>query len=230
MSPLERKILDEIERRGLAPKPAAYFLARRSVFWALAGLSVLLGGISVALALFAVQDFAATGGRRFTDMPLDDLLTSLPVVWPFIVVLLVASAVFALRRTRRGYRWSVLKIVAGAAGASVLLGLAFNATGAGRRTHELLSAHLPGYAAYTYVPYAEWSRPDAGYLGGEVLSVEADASLRLKAFDGREWIVDMARARIEDIDGSLVDEGDIAITGTRTGPTTFKAVTIAPFD
>jgi hypothetical protein len=229
MSPLDRKVLEEIEKRGLKPKPAAYFLARRSVFWLLAVLSVLLGGISVAVALFAVQDFEATGGRRFTDMPFDDVFTSLPVVWTVVVALLIASAVFSLRRTRRGYRWRIASVLAMVAGASALLGLAFHAADAGRLTHEFFAARLPGYAAYTYVPYAEWSRPDEGSLGGEVLSVDGNASLRLKAFDGKEWSVDISAARIN-ADEPLDDEGDIAITGTRTGPTSFKAETIAPFD
>jgi hypothetical protein len=229
MSPLERKILDEIERRKLKPKPALYFLARRSMFWLLTMLSVLLGGISMAVALFAMQDYAATGGRGFSDMPFDDILTSLPVVWLIVVPLLMVSAVFSLRHTRRGYRFRAVSVLALVTGASVLLGLALHAADAGRLTHEFLAARVPSYAAYTHVPYAEWSRPDNGYLGGEVLAVEGSARLRLKAFDGLEWTVDISTARI-DVSGPLADEGDIAIRGTRTGPSTFKAETIAEFD
>ena len=44
MSDLERTVLGgDRQARKLAPRPYGYFLARRSVFWTLAGLSVLLG-------------------------------------------------------------------------------------------------------------------------------------------------------------------------------------------
>lgn len=231
MSDFEKRILEEIERRALTPKPPAYFLARRSAFWLLAALSLLLGGISVALGLFAMEDLAATGGRGFSDMPFDDVLLSLPALWVLVFLLLAVSAVFSLRQTRRGYRVRLVSLLAMVLGASLFAGWVLHATGAGRHAHAFLSAHVPGYAAYTAVPYDEWSRPDEGYLGGAVLSADGAASLRLKAFDGREWTVDIAGAKLSaDLEGSLVEEGDIAVTGTRTGPASFKADTIAPFD
>lgn len=229
MSPLERKVLDEIAKRGLKPTPAYRFLARHSVFWLLAVLSVLLGGISVAVGLFAIADFASTGGRRFTDMPFDEMLLSLPAVWAIATPLFLASAVFSLRHTRRGYRLRLMSISGAVVAASLLIGAILHGLDAGRRVHEFLAARIPGYAEATAVPYAEWSRPDEGYLGGEALAV-AGTRLRLKAFDGREWTVDISGARLADIDGSLVEEGDVAITGKRTGPAMFKAETIAPFD
>ncbi|MFN0191576.1 MAG: hypothetical protein ACKVP5_06310 [Aestuariivirga sp.] len=230
MSPLERKILDEIEKRGLTPKPAYYFLARRSVFWLLAALSILLGAFSVALGLFAIHDYTVTGGRDLSDMPFDDVLTRLPIVWALAFPLFVASAVLSLRHTRRGYRFGAASVLAIAAAASAGLGLALHMADAGRLTHQFLSARVPGYAAYTYVPYSEWSRPDEGYLGGEVLSVEGRTGMRLKDFSGRDWEIDITPARMEDIDGSLAEEGDVAIRGTRTGTSAFKAEIIAPFD
>ena len=78
---LERRVLEEIDRRGIAPRPYAYFLAKRSVFWALAGLSVLLGAISVAVAIYGVWDLVAAGGKNFDEMPFDDLFETLPFVW-----------------------------------------------------------------------------------------------------------------------------------------------------
>lgn len=188
-----------------------------------------MGGISVALGLFAIEDFAATGGRRFDDMPFDDVLLGLPIMWAIATPLFLASAVLTLRRTRRGYRLRLASLVGLAVLASLSIGFVLNAFDAGRGVHEFLAKRIPGYAAYTTVPYAEWSRPDEGFLGGEALA-EDGGILRLKAFDGKEWTIDIEGARREDIDGSLVEEGDVAIRGTRTGTSAFKAETIAPFD
>ena len=48
----------------LAPRPYAYFLAKRTVFWALAAISVLLGAVSVAVLIFAVTDYLQRIGVR----------------------------------------------------------------------------------------------------------------------------------------------------------------------
>jgi hypothetical protein len=229
MSDFERNVLKEIERRGLAPRPAIYFLAKRSVFWTLAALSIVLGAISVAVGLYAIEDFYATGDRNFSDMPFDEVLTSLPIAALVCLVLFTLSAVAGLRNTRRGYRWRPAAVVAIATAASLALGLALNAADAGRAVHKFLAATFPAYAAYTYVPYDEWRRPDQGYLGGTALSVDGKTSLQLRDFDGRLWTVDIGSATIN-VDGDLVEEGDVAIRGTRTGAATFKAMTIDPFD
>jgi hypothetical protein len=88
--------------------------------------------------------------------------------------------------------------------------------------------NFEAYRDFTYIPYAEWSRPDQGFLGGAVLDVD-DGSLRLRAFDGREWEVDISAATVG-FSESLVEEGDVAIRGVRTGASTFKADFIDEFD
>lgn len=229
MSRLDKSVLEAIEKRGLSPRPAVYFLARRSIFWTLACMSIVLGAISVAVAIFAVTDFVNTGGRNFDEMPFDDLAKSLPLVWLGVFGLLIVSAVLAFSNTRRGYRYHPLSVIAVAMAISVALGLVLHVFDAGRTVHTFLSAQIPAYREFTRIPYDEWSRPDQGYLGGEVLSEVPGKSLRLKDFEGRNWEVDTSAAASA-VSGSLVEEGDIAIRGTRTGPSTFKADSIGEFD
>lgn len=228
MRELDKEVLAKIEKLGLKPRPYVYFLAKRSVFWALAALSVLLGGVSVAVAIFAATDLAATGGRGLDEMPFDDIATSLPALWLACFFLFAASAWFGLSRTRRGYRYRPLNILAVALAASLGLGAALHGLDAGRLAHNFIASRFPAYDRLTHIPYDEWSRPDQGYLGGEVLSVDG-GSLRLRAFGGVEWTVDISAA-VNSVDEPLEDEGDVAIRGARTGPRAFKAQTIAAFD
>jgi hypothetical protein len=231
MTELGDKVLKAIEKRGLSPKPYVHFLAKRSMFWTLAGLSILLGAVCVAVGIFAIDDFFRTGGRNFTDMPFDDVFENLPFVWLACFLLFVASAYFGLSRTKRGYRYRPLSIIAAAAAASIGLGLLLHVLDIGRALHSILSAQFPGYRESTYVPYAEWSRPDEGFLGGEVLSEIEGRVLRLKDFQGREWDVDISSAAIADgVARPLTEEGDIAIRGARTGTSSFRAKTIDEFD
>ncbi len=228
MSGLDREVLARIERLGLKPRPPLYFLARRSVFWILALVSGGLGATSVALAIFAVRDRALTGGRGFDEMPFDDIATSLPALWIACLALFILSATLSVTRTRRGYRYPPLGIVAVALAASVTLGLALETFDVGARIHRFLEASIPAYRQYAYIPYAEWSKPAQGYLGGTVLSVDGSI-LQLRDFNGGQWRIDISTAD-NGIDEDLVQEGDVAITGAVTGPREFKAKSIAEFD
>jgi hypothetical protein len=228
MSQLSRKVLEEIERRGLEPRSPLYFLARRSVFWLLAGLAVLCGSLSVAFLVFFFTDVFETGGRGFDEMPFDDLAPAVPIVTALLFALFALSASLSLRRTRHGYLRRPSRVIAAAAAASLAAGILLHAANAGSAVHAFLSAVVPGYREYTTVPYEEWSHPELGRLGGEAVSV-SDGTLLLKAFDGKLWTVDLSSAKIL-FEGSPVEEGDVAIRGEQTGSLAFKAREVDEFD
>lgn len=228
MRKLDEDVLARIEELGLKSRSYMVFLARNFVFWGLAGFSVLLGAISFAVVIFAAQDISQTGGRGLDEMPFDDFAIAMPVIWGVSTIVCALSAWLSVSKTKRGYRYRPTMVVALAIAGSLALGILLHGLDVGRGVHGFLAARIPAYERYTTIPYAEWSRPDLGYLGGEAVSIEGQV-LRLKAFDGSEWLVDMAGAGIS-TDGTPVEEGDVAIRGTRTGPDSFKATAIAPFD
>lgn len=229
MTELEKRVLEAIQRQNLVPRPYYLFLAKRSVFWSLAALSIVLGALSVAVLLFAISDYYATGGRDFDNMPLDDLLVSIPFFWLLSMPLFVASAYYGVRRTRRGYRLRPIQIVALCLAASLGLGTLFHFAEAGRLVNDYLAAHIAAYREQTYVPFDEWSRPDQGYLGGNADKLLDKNTLQLTDFQRKIWTVDISRATIT-LDGAIEDEGDVAIRGVRTGPASFRAEKIEAFD
>lgn len=229
MNELERKILDAIAERKLAPRPAYVFLAKRSVFWALAGVSIALGALSVAISMFTVADFMSTGGRVLDNIHFNEALLAIPLLWLALTSAFVASAVYGLRQTRRGYRFKASHVAAGVVTLSLVFGGLLYASNIGHTVHEYLEEHFPAYRQFVYVPFAEWSRPDAGFLGGTVLEDDGEGTIRLRDFHDKTWTVDVSGAAI-DLDNTLIGEGDIAIKGERTGDDTFRAQKIGEFD
>ena len=229
MDEFEKSVMQKIEERGLSPRPYLYFLARRSVFWTLAGLSIFLGAVSLAVAIFAIEDSFQSGGKSLNDMPLDEILLNLPFLWLAVFGLFLLSAFFALRYTRHGYRYHPILIVVLAGLTSAGLGLILHVLDIGSAANRFLDDHFPAYAAYTYVPFDEWRHPDQGKLGGTVLSVIDGHSLILRDFDGRDWTIDITATTI-DTKEPLAEEGDITIRGVRTGPAAFSAQVIAAFN
>jgi hypothetical protein len=199
------------------------------VFWSLAALSIGLGGISCAILLYAASDLPAAGWRSFDEVPFEDVVLRIPVLWVLTLPLFIASAYFGLRHTRRGYRLRPALIVALSLAASLAIGGILHGLGAGSRVHEFLKSNVPYYARLTYIPYGEWSRPDAGYLGGNADRLIDKNTLQLTDFRDTVWTVDISGAKIL-LDNALEAEGDVAIRGVRTGPATFRAETIEEFD
>lgn len=229
MTDFDKKVLEEIEKRGLTPRPYAYFLAKRSVFWTLAGLSLVLGAISVAVLIFAAQDYLTTGGRGFDEMPLDDVFAYLPFVWLATLTTFLASAYFALRQTPGAYRYRTGSMLAAVLAICIVLGGLMHAADAGRHTHNFLAQTFPLYESMTRSPQKTAPQPDAGVLTGAVMSFDGKSSLMVKDFTGQVWTVDVAGAKIT-LDEPLGSEEDIEIHGRRTGPNTFQAQSVKDWD
>ncbi len=229
MSELEKRVLEEIGKRGLAPRPYSYFLAKRSVFWTLAVLSIVLGAVSVAVLIFAVTDFVQTGGRGFDEMPFDDISQVLPLIWLATVAVCTVSASLALRQTPRGYRIRMVSFAAGVLALSVGLGALLHHAGAGERTHNFLSARLPAYERLTRMADKALADPDKGWLAGPAVSFDGKSTLTIKDFKGQTWTVDVQGAKVS-LDEPLGSEEDVSIKGVRTGPSTFRAQSIGDWD
>jgi hypothetical protein len=226
---LEKKILDAIAEQKLAPKPVYQFLAKRSVFWVLAGISILFGAINFAVIQFVISDYFATGWRVLDNIHYNEALIGIPVLWFILAGLFATSAAYGLRHTKRGYRISSSHLAGGAVLASLLLGIILHATDTGRNLHTSLAENYDSYRTSTYVPFDEWSRPERGKLGGTVLEDLGNGLFKLRDFKDKIWTVDVSDASIK-LDNAILDEGDIAITGQQTGSDTFRALMIDEFD
>jgi hypothetical protein len=229
MTELEQKVLDSIERQELQPKPGYVFIAKRTVFWLLAISSIILGGISVAVLLYGLTSFMKNDWRLLDEMPLEDIFFSIPVAWIVTMPLFIASAYFGFRHTRRGYRLKPLTTITLALAASLMLGVLLQWLSIGFQTHEFLVQNVSYYKRLTHIPYSEWSRPEEGFLGGHADRMPNEMTLVLTDFQGKVWTVDLSGAAVS-LDNSVVDEGDVAIRGVKTGPATFKAETVVEFD
>ena len=229
MTDLEKKIMEQIEKRDLAPRPYAYFLAKRSVFWTLALLSIFLGAISVAVTIYSVRYSIVTGGATLDEIPFDDLFENLPFVWLAVLPLLIASAHFGVAHARRGYRLRTSGILAGALLARVILGGLLDVFDVGMRAHQFLNAHVPAYDRMVRSREDFWMVPDEGKLGGRVLSISDDGVIIIRDFAGQEWKVESAGASVH-LSESIMDEGIIGVLGVRTGPATFQAHSIEEWD
>lgn len=158
MNDFSDEVVREIESRGVLPRPRWQFLVRRSVFWTLALLSVLLGAAAFAVADYVFFDNEGISAKVLLESPLEQVLQAIPVLWLVAFALFLASAFTSLRYTRTGYRHRTAGAVFGTIAVTICLGLLLNTFDFGQAVHSYLLSHTSFYNALIH------SRDDAPSL------------------------------------------------------------------
>lgn len=229
------KIIDEIEKRKVVPIPRWHFILKRSVFWALALISVITGAVSMATAIYVFFDNDYITDRAgiqklFEQRPLVEVIVqSIPYVWLFALFLFIVAAFYGFRRTRKGYRYPMFRVIGGSLLVSFLLCGLLNVFDIGKYVHRYLIDNVKGYGSLVYTNDVLWAQQDKGLLGGKVVRyTPGDSTLVIRDYRHHFWTVDLSRAKVH-CGIKIVTGKYLKITGLKTGPGTFKAATIRPW-
>jgi hypothetical protein len=225
-------ILEEIEKRKAVPIPRWHFLLKQAGFWLLAFLSVLTGSISMAIAIYVFidNDFIADHdyiNRLFTERPVvADIFASIPYIWLTALVLFTLAAYFGLRHTKKGYRYSTAKVIAGSVLTSFLVSVALNTVDIGGYIHRYLIEHVHLYNNLIYSNEHRWSHSEKGFLGGKI--IQYDKSIQqiiIIDFKQGLWQVDISKADVKV--GTHIAPGKyLKITGIKKGDRFFEAIAV----
>ncbi len=145
MNDFSEKIVQELERRGVVPKPRWQFLVSRWVFWLLAGLSALVGGMAFAVAEYVFYDNDGISRASLEQANMLYIAKSIPYLWLAILGLFIACAYYGFRKTRQGYRYATILVVCAALVASVSFGLILSEFDFGKTVHIYLLKHTSFY-------------------------------------------------------------------------------------
>jgi hypothetical protein len=226
---LPEKIIEEIRKQGIEPRPRWYFLLKRSVLWSLAGLSIVLGGIAVAVIIFIFIDHDANARAYLNESIFEDLLQTIPYLWLATLLLLVGITQYAVRHTKFGYRYGTKRIIGLVLVCSIALGIALSVFEVGERVQDFLVTRVPYYDELISTSRDIWSRPERGLLGGTIDVIIDTEEIRLTDFRGKSWLVDIGE--IDTVDDSIIQSGSmIKIIGTAEDAAGFRAVRILPWN
>ncbi|GEM_PF-658994 len=187
---LVTKTFSRIETEHISPRPKWEFWVTEKAFWGFFCISVLIGAAAIAAVIFTFQNI----GWKFylaTENDFSTLLfTSLPYLWVGAITIFTGIAYYNFRHTKRGYRHSLILILFSSITASTLLGILFYAFGFGDFVDEEIGGRIPFHRSIMMEERSRWSQPLRGALGGEVLYLDERGDFTLRAFDGKEWLVD----------------------------------------
>lgn len=205
------RLLSRIHTEGIRPVPRWKVRLHRAGWVMLFTLVLLLGTVSVALAVQAVHDHAGRGWLVRQAMT-----NAAPWVWSTTAALLVWAGIRVFKELPRGWRvrpWHVGLAV----GVFCLVGgIALESVDAPIRIHRAIAVRNPEYReAWRERALAEWNDPAAGRLSGRWTSSSAEGNLR--DADGFVWHVRW------DGNSSLPETPTARLIGRICGPALFCA-------
>jgi hypothetical protein len=221
------KIMEEIKKQGIEPRPRWQFLLKRWVLWLLAIFSTVVGGIAIAIIIFTFIDHDASVRVYLKESTVDDILLTIPYFWLGALAVLTGVTKYAVRHTKFGYRYATIRIIGVVLVGSMLLGIVLNAVDLGERVQDFLVETVPAYDALTYTSKDSWSQPEKGLLGGTITGVSSEY-IDLMDFHKKTWQIDTSE--LQDKNDTTIKQGMVVkIIGTKKDNSTFRAGQIFPW-
>lgn len=181
-----KNIIAKIKQEKITPFTYIALRWKGYVFWILWICIMIIGAISFSLLILNVLDirmefFLHMGLGRYMRI----LFMTAPYLWFGLALIAMASGFVALRRTHRGYRYSMLF----ATSMSVLIITLF-----GFIVHiAKINDHIGKRMADGGVPRGmvfpmedRWGNPERGIVGGRIVSIK-DHMIILSGFHEEQW-------------------------------------------
>ncbi len=220
-TPLMQKVLDEIEKRDLEPRPRMLFVLKNTLWWGSAVGATILGGITIALVIFTYLDHDSFARAQLNETIFEDMLESVPFLWLFSLTLAVVAGKYAIRQTLFGYRYTTAHLVLGMLLGSAILGTLLHVLEAGERIQDFLVERVPYYDELT--PGALVT--EHGYLEGAVTRFISSDECELVDKNGAVWVVDLGPLGATERSGMQIG-GTVLLRGSLEDRSTFRAAQV----
>lgn len=199
---LKESLFARIESEQVCPKSKLFFRCKECFVWMFWVVSVVIGAFSVAISLFVAMHhqyyfYEATHNNFFTF-----LVDALPYLWIITFGLMVYFAVYNLRNTARGYRYSVWMIIVSSVVVSFAAGSALQMFGIGYSIDSILGSHMSQYMSQEKQDQKVWQSPREGrLLGKQVLStISPTTTVVFEDYTGQRWRMNIDELHPQDID------------------------------
>ncbi len=226
MKPSE-KLIQKIREEQAEPAPRWHFAVKNKLLWAAFGLAAVLGALAFSVILFAIQQTDFNIVSHLSHSGLELFLGLLPFFWIILLVVFLLVAMYSVQYSRRGYKFTLARLVGYSAALSILLGTLFFIGGGAQRLEQAFALNVSIYESVQEKKVKLWSMPEEGYLSGEIVETEVGA-FRLKDFQGKEWTVRYEGAFIPPV--VLLERGEkVKLVGEVAEEGVFAASEVRPW-
>lgn len=182
---LKDEIISEINDKGIVPRSRLVFTCYEALIWALWLSLVIVGSVAVAIA-FSVATYHQYALYELThDNTVTFIIDALPLLWLSVIFAMTALAMFNLKHTKHGYRYSMLSVFGGSIVISLLGGLSLHLVGMGFAADNSMGQMVGSYKTQGEIEQNIWQQPQKGRLVGFL--IEEDDVVVFKDVAGETW-------------------------------------------
>jgi len=184
-----KKLIEKIKKEDIKPLPRWRFTLRNTLIITGFIIAVLLGGLAFSIVLFAIQQTDFNLVSHLSHSALELFLGILPIVWIVLLIVALLLAMYGIRHSRRGYKFTLARQLGFSVALSILLGTLFFITGGAQRLERAFDVHLSIYESINEKKINLWMHPEEGRLAGRIEQVR-NGMLQLTDFNGKSWRVE----------------------------------------
>ncbi len=223
-----KKIIDKIKSENIQPIPRWKFLLKNGAVWTGFSLAVVLGALAFSVVLFSIQESEFDLLTHMSHSKLEFFLGLLPIFWILTLVLFLILAIFSVQYSRKGYKFTVSRLVAISAALSILLGTLFFIAGGGEKLENAFAVNVEVYQSLQEKKVRIWMNTEEGFLSGTIVHTKSGNSLQLKDFEENTWEIQYQDAFVSP--RVLLEPGEkIKLVGKLIDKRTFEAEEIRPW-
>ncbi len=226
---IAEEVFKKLEADQVKPIARWHFVLRNSSFWALWGLSVVLGACATAATIFVFLN----SGWRYQAITHDSffkfLLDVVPVFWIISIGAMVAFGCFNIRHTARGYRFSFYLVVIASIVASFIGGTLLYTLGIAGDIDDLRRP-LPFSNSIMFIEEGRWNDDARGLVSGVVISVDkGKEAFVIRNFRAQEKTI--SAVELEALDMSRLEVGaHVRVIGGFDKNNAFVACAVLPWE
>lgn len=159
------KVLEKISKEGIKPRPFWYFYLARFFLYFIAFLSLISGGLALAIVVYILNN---------QDYSLNNLFIFIPYAWLLTLFLLYFVIYYNFKQFPRAYRYSKKVLLIFVFLGSITLALLFSNFNCPKNLHNNFSDKSIHYRRVFDSNIHPWQRPEAGFLAGKILINNGD--------------------------------------------------------
>lgn len=186
MKKLSQDIIGKIKKEHIEQKSEFIFLLKNIAIWSVFLISIFLGGVAVSLLMTALFEIEFDVFRHPVIPRFQYFLTVVPLLWILFVFVFFFLAHIFIKNTKKGYKIPLAYLLIGNISTSLFLGVIFYFSGGA----DFLDQKTPLGTPRHHHRMEFWSRPNEGFLSGEILRFENGSLFLLEDFQETIWRVD----------------------------------------
>ena len=192
MTDLSKDILQKIKKDEVRPYPKEYFLLKRSVIWTVFGLSIFLGSVASAIALFQLRYAEWDLYKHLSHSLAEFVLLVIPFFWLIFLLGFTGFACYYFRRTEQGYRYAAVWVISLSIALSIIGGALLYSTSLPERLESVFQVNVPFYRKLQERKQKVWMSPAQGLLAGTITKVVSEQKVEIRDLHGNNWVIDIA--------------------------------------